>query len=858
MLCKSAALTLAVRTFSASASVKKANAGPFPLIVDGFIYYISDGTMTKRCRLNEWTDVGVGDIKIFMAYQILMGLMKKPRLATYWSTDPYIRTPIFNKFMTRNRFEGILSNLHLADETQPPQGDGLYRIRPFLTLLNENFKDVYTPAREVALDEGGCPFKGRCKFKKYCPKKPNKWSIKMYQVCESRTGYTLQFYIEDGTKYNWDNVKAGESGGKTLKVVMNLMRDANCLDKGHRCYMDNYYNSVHLAEELLKYKTACCGTLATGRQGAPLQHKGITRKGKPFLEKHKGKVWWRRNGDILVSMWFDKRAVSTISTCNEAKMVLAKVDYKGRRIMKPEVVCQYSQNMYGVDLSDQKASYYTPLKRTVKWWRKLFFHLLNLAVINAHVMYMSAAEASVAQVKPPTLDHFTFRMKLVKQLLCAGVATAKCLPNRMVCIQASRFLAPGLHYPRYNERHPQATSSKRHPARRCVHCKENNRRRESIYHCGECHVVLCVVPCFEEHHAPSHLKGRERSSPVQVGNWRIEETDLADEDLMEDPGSRRRSPVSATGNAMPLDLMRVISSTSSTTSTDRSLSGSPCASPLPNEEPCSSDSNAATPTPKRKNCSLGPATPDAEDDLGNIVLSTPVFKKKKTSLGSALLGGLVPESPSPQKSLARLKTPVQTIVAVERSFTDQLNSASKGMHQLGVGNLNPSVPTQDLPTEASMSTDDEHNFQARQQQMASAGKGQEQYPYEFDAETPNSLCLQLTDVDDDSDEEVTFNIRKPTSDSAEYSTSRPQCAKSLWPNSAENDDDEKILTNLDLSNLSNVGGNISWASDMADNSLLNDTMQAVIIQDICTDSFEETTPKRIVSEIVQKHNPENS
>ena len=44
-----------------------------------------------------------------------MGVIKKRDLASYWSTDDVVGTPFFRTKMSRNRFQAIMSNLHLAD-----------------------------------------------------------------------------------------------------------------------------------------------------------------------------------------------------------------------------------------------------------------------------------------------------------------------------------------------------------------------------------------------------------------------------------------------------------------------------------------------------------------------------------------------------------------------------------------------------------------------------------------------------------------------------------------------------------------------------------------------------------------------
>ena len=66
--------------------------------------------------------------------------------------------------------------LHFNDNEQAPARDDpardrLYKIRPLLDMLNENFKEYYTPQKEMALDESLLLFKGILLFKQYMPLK---------------------------------------------------------------------------------------------------------------------------------------------------------------------------------------------------------------------------------------------------------------------------------------------------------------------------------------------------------------------------------------------------------------------------------------------------------------------------------------------------------------------------------------------------------------------------------------------------------------------------------------------------------------------------------------------------------------
>jgi hypothetical protein len=66
----------------------------------------------------------------------------------------------------------------------------------------------------------------------------------------------------------------------------------------------------------------------------------------------------------------------------------------------------------GVDRSDQMLSYYTFARKTVKWWKKLFFHLFTLAAVNAHILRnKSSKEKMLLQI---------FYKKVAKGLLASA------------------------------------------------------------------------------------------------------------------------------------------------------------------------------------------------------------------------------------------------------------------------------------------------------------------------------------------------------------------------------------------------------------------------------------------------------
>jgi len=87
----------------------------------------------------------------------------------------------------------------------------------------------------------------------------------------------------------------------------------------------------------------------------------------------------------MVQVWKDKRLVRMISTIHEATIV--NTGLKDRKtnieIKKPYAFVQYNKFMKGTDRAEQYLSFYSLLRKTVKWLKKVVLYALNCALLNA-------------------------------------------------------------------------------------------------------------------------------------------------------------------------------------------------------------------------------------------------------------------------------------------------------------------------------------------------------------------------------------------------------------------------------------------------------------------------------------------
>ena len=137
------------------------------------------------------TNLSSGHKEVLSLY-LLAGIIQKPALLQYWSTDPLLQTSVFNHIMSRNRFQMILQFIHFVDNSlydpKDPNRDRLYKVRPMVEFLVNKFKSVCVPSKFISTDEELLLCKGQLIFKQYIPNKRARFGTNMFSLCED-SGY---------------------------------------------------------------------------------------------------------------------------------------------------------------------------------------------------------------------------------------------------------------------------------------------------------------------------------------------------------------------------------------------------------------------------------------------------------------------------------------------------------------------------------------------------------------------------------------------------------------------------------------------------------------------------------------------
>ena len=109
---------------------------------------------------------------------------------------------------------------------------------------------------------------------------------------------------------------------------------------------------------------------------------------------------------MMALCWKDKWQVYMLSTATASGMESTGEGERAK--MKPITVIEYNKNMGVVDQCDMQMSFTESTRKAMKWYKKLFFHLLDVVVFNAYILFKA--------VKQEEIQLQEFQLQVIKQL----------------------------------------------------------------------------------------------------------------------------------------------------------------------------------------------------------------------------------------------------------------------------------------------------------------------------------------------------------------------------------------------------------------------------------------------------------
>jgi len=124
----------------------------------------------------------------------------------------------------------------------------------------------------------------------------------------------------------------------------------------------------------------------------------------------------------MVLKWLDRREVFMLSTLFDDELAdCGKIDRNGVNIKKLNCVVNYNACMGSIDKTDMLLSSVECVRKTLKWYKKIFFHLIDLCLLNAFSTYKTVTGKSMSLAN--------FQLEVIRQLL-EKYSTPTESPNR--------------------------------------------------------------------------------------------------------------------------------------------------------------------------------------------------------------------------------------------------------------------------------------------------------------------------------------------------------------------------------------------------------------------------------------------
>ena len=163
----------------------------------------------------------------------------------------------------------------------------------------------------------------------------------------------------------------------------------------------------------------------------------------------------------------------------------------------PPLLDDYVKYMRGVDRGDQLITLYNGGRRSKKWWRRVFFYLLEVAILNSYIIegfFRSDHQSRGSKKK----DLVAFRFELAEQLI--GLYRGRKRPGRHRSHEMDRLKPELSHLPVAVTPHDCVVCSTKG---RKQHLSRFEYRHKTNFVCSHCNVALCITKdrdCFRNYH----------------------------------------------------------------------------------------------------------------------------------------------------------------------------------------------------------------------------------------------------------------------------------------------------------------------------------------------------------------------
>jgi Transposase IS4 len=425
------------------------------------------GSEKKKVRLNSQIELPTREeLRTFVGIILFFGVKELPEIDMYWETRLGLGEGLIrNSIISRDRFYEISKILHIDED--PGDSTPTKKVNLLFNHLMKRFGESFGPGAQLSLDEAMIHFEGRSLLRVNLPSKPIPEGIKVYCICDAKTGYLLHSTICVGNS-------------TLIEIAEELVK--NFQNQGRILYLDNYYSSFPLFDKMKDMGVYCLGTFRRDRIPTNLR---VIWSYEQMNKWEKGVFEWTVSDDKLVVALKDNGCVIFGTNHQQGLNLQTSIrkDRAGNQVMYqwPSIVNEYNDWMGGVDILDQRRSYYTAVTRKNRvWWKKIFYFLIEVATINCWIL------STFHQTGTGT--YLEFKVHLIRQLIELKSGFSAHLSQE--------------HWPSHTEKERNSNRSKRLNCKLCY--SKLGKAVQVTTQCQKCEAPL-HLECFQEWHTQNQF-----------------------------------------------------------------------------------------------------------------------------------------------------------------------------------------------------------------------------------------------------------------------------------------------------------------------------------------------------------------
>lgn len=327
---------------------------------------------THHRKLMKWKELDRTELEAFIGLLIQAGVShaNHQSIDELWNISK--SCPIYRATMSLKRFQNLLRFIRFDDRENRDELDRLAPIRhvfeSFVIQLNKHF----IPSENLTIDEQLVPFRGRCSFIQYIPRKPSKYGIKVWVLSDVDSRYVLALELYAGKTENV--IQRNLSRNVVLRLIDQLPHNVK---QGRNVTCDRYFTDINLANDLLERKMTLLGVVNHNRSFVPNELKII---------RHNLYSSWFFFTETSVLLSYQakekKPPIIMLSTLHD----IAEVFDDEKKL--PTMIHDYNQTKFGVDVMDQCVNNYSVRRISKRWPMLVFFNLIDIAAINALTLWI--------------------------------------------------------------------------------------------------------------------------------------------------------------------------------------------------------------------------------------------------------------------------------------------------------------------------------------------------------------------------------------------------------------------------------------------------------------------------------------